>query len=218
MAFDNNDRILIADFDGVVRAFDAAEGRFIRIITDVTAGAEQVSAMVVSPVTNELLVVDGRAGEQVRRYDASAGTILGFFGTVGTVATQAVDLVFFGDPATAVFVADAAGRLVRCSPAGDACTVVAASSGVLQPGGPTSIALNPASGVEGVEADVVIADAVANAVIACNSAATACSVFGDTQGLDSAYRDVAFAPFELPEPEPPPEITTTTTSTTLPAP
>jgi hypothetical protein len=217
LAFDNEDRILVAGAAGGVDAFDATRGRFIGTVADVTSDTEEVAAIAISPVTNNLLVVDGRAGQPVRVYDASTGAPADppTFGDVGTVATQAIDLAFLDG---AVFVADAAGELITCANAelGTDCSVVAAASALLQPGGPTSIAANPAFDV--TDADVLIADSVAKAVIACKSDGSSCAVFGDSAGLDSDYLDLAFAPAAVPTPPPPPQFTTTTTSTTITAP
>jgi hypothetical protein len=217
MAFDNEDRILIAGAAGGVDAFDATQGRFIRTVADVTTGTEEVSAIAISPVTNDLLVVDGRAGQPVRAYNSSTGAPAEppTFGDIGTVAAQAVDLAFLNG---VVFVADAAGHLVTCTNAelGTNCSVVTAADALLQPNGPTSIAVNPAA--DATDADVLIADSVAKAVIACKSDGSSCTTFGESAGLDSEYLDLAFAPAAVPAPEPPPQFTTTTTSTTLPAP
>jgi len=216
MTFDENTRLFVANSGGRVQIFDDL-GRFIRELGTVAQGLEEVAAIAISPVTGELLVVDGRSGEPVRRYDVATGDALGTLGNIETVANTPIDLAFFGDPVTDLFVADAAGALVRCDPDGTACADVAPASGFLASGGPTSLAINPAA--DETDADVLVADAVNKAVIACSADGTSCSVFGDTQDLDSQYLDLTFAPPAVPVVEPPPMITTTTlgaTTTTVP--
>jgi hypothetical protein len=195
-----------------VQIFDSAEGRFERTLGDVATGLEQVTAIAISPVNGELLVVDGRAGEPVRRYNVASGNFVGPLGTIETVAAQAVDIAFFGDPASALYVADAGGALVRCATNGTGCAAVAAANGQLSANGPTSVAVNPAA--EFTTADVLVADAVARIVLACDSTGGSCAPFGDSAGIDSEYRDIAFAPAALPMVDPPPMITTTTSVTT----
>jgi hypothetical protein len=214
LTFDDSGRLFVANSDGGVQIFDAA-GRFIRQLATVAQGLEQVAAIAVSPVTGDLLVVDGRAGQPVRQYDVASGAALGALGDVETVANTPVDVAFFGDPATDLFVADATGALVRCDPDGTSCAVVAAASSLLAGGSPSAVTVNPAA--DATDADVLVADPVNKQVVACSSDGSACSVFGDTKDLDSQYLDLTFSPPEVPDVEPPPTITTTTlgdTSTT----
>ena len=52
-------------------------------------------------------------------------------------------------------------------------------------------------------------DPVGQRVIACDSNGDSCSTFGDTEDVDSEYRDIFFSPQEVPT------TTSSTTSTTL---
>jgi hypothetical protein len=73
------------------------------------------------------------------------------------------------------------------------------------------VAVNPSADV--TDADVLVADALAKRVIACDLDGTSCGVFGDTAGLDSDYVDIVFAPPAVPDVPPPPILSTTTTTT-----
>jgi hypothetical protein len=209
LAFDEAERLFVANTDGSVQRYDSL-GRFIASVGDVTALAEQVGAIALSPVSGELLVVDGRAAQPIRRYNPSNGAFLGVLGTVESVATQPVDIAFFAT--TDLFVADGTGALVRCNPDGTACADVAAATSLLAPGGPTSVAVNPAA--EATAADVMIADSVNRTVVACDADGSACAVFGETSDLRSTYLDLTFAPTELPTVLPPPNTTTLPETTT----
>jgi len=202
LAFDGAGRLYVADADGTVRTYDGETGLFLDTVGDVTSGEQSVRAIAVSPVTGDLLVVDGRAGEAIRVYDAATGAAKGVLGETGGAVGRAMDLAFSEEPA--LFIADADGVVVRCSASGTDCAPLSGASGLLEPGGPTAVAVNPA--VSAVDARVLVADAVAKAVVACSLDGSSCSVFGDTVGLDSAYADLFFAPPELP----------TTTTTTIP--
>ena len=61
---------------------------------------------------------------------------------------------------------------------------------------------------------MLIADRVSSYVVACTIDGAACDVFGDTEGQDSEYLDILFAPVVTPTPD---TTTSTTTTTTLPA-
>jgi hypothetical protein len=80
---------------------------------------------------------------------------------------------------------------------------------LLAPGGPTAIEINPSAAYV-PESAVLIADRVSAYVVACTIDGSACDVFGDTEGQDSEYLDVLFAPVTTPTPD----TTTTTISTT----
>ena len=212
LAFDASGRQHVADVDGTVSVFDT-RGRFIRIFGDVAAAGENVVAMTFSPTSGELLVVDGGAGAGIRRYDGATGAALGVLGETATAVSRALDLAFAGtDPATDLFIADVGGDLVRCDPDGTGCASFADAAALLSPGGPTAVAVNPSADV--TDADVVVADALAKRVIACELDGTSCMVFGDTAGLDSDYVDIVFAPPAVPDVPPPPILSTTTSTTT----
>ncbi len=238
IAFDENGRLHVADSDGAVSIFDgglgggATKGLFIAAFGDVTGGGESVSSMLFSPVTGNLLVVDGGAGAGIREY-SPAGASLGVLGDTAGAVTQAVDAAFLsefvcrhdtgigcslhadcealeetskcipGDPAS-LLIADRAGDVVECDPDGTNCASFGTAAASLSANGPTSIATNPSGGA--TTAKVLIADEVSEEVIGCDETGS-CSVFGDTSAVASDYNGVFFAPPMSP-------TTTTTTSTT----
>ena len=205
LAFSETGELYVVEGDGVVSVFNAANGLFVSVFGDVTSGAEEVINIAISPLTGELLAVDGRAGEPARRYDAS-----GFLGDLGetSVAGRLVDIAFAGGLPGSLFLADATGNLYRCSADGSSCAVSAAADGLLAGGGPSAVAGNPSYAFSGASsAAVLLADAVNGWVVACNEAATSCQVFGDTDTLSSDFSDLFYGPTETP-------TTTSTSSTT----
>jgi len=205
LAFSETGELYVVEGDGVVSVFNAANGLFVSVFGDVTSGAEEVVNIVISPLTGELLAVDGRAGEPARRYDAN-----GFLGDLGetAVAGRLVDIAFAGGLPGSLFLADATGSLYRCSADGSSCEVSAAADSLLAGGGPSAVAGNPSYAFSAASsASVLLADAVNGWVVACNDAATSCQVFGDTDTLGSDFSDLFFAPTETP-------TTTSTSSTT----
>ena len=205
MAFDAGGDLYVASTDGTVSIFDGGTGLAIGVFGDVTAGTESVVAIGFAPSNGNLLVVDGQAGEAVREYGINSGSLRGDFGDTAGAAARAVDIAFLGDPPTDMYIADGAGDLIRCDANGTGCVVMPAAATLLPVNGPTAVAANPAGA--GVDAAVLVTDSVNQRVIDCNVDGSVCGVFGDTVALPSAYRDVFFAPPDVPT------TTTTTTST-----
>lgn len=200
----DNGRLYVAQQDGEVKVFDGTTGLLITTFGNV--GANPIS-MRFSPTSGDLLVVDGVAGSGVRAF-GSDGVSNGVLGDTDSAVTEAVDLDFLGDPATALLVADRTGRVVRCDTDGTDCGVFSAEADdLLEAGSPSAIAVNPSSGESDTDADVLIADPVGERVIACDAAGD-CGTFGETDEIDSDYEDVFFAPTSAPT------TTTTVTSTT----
>ena len=199
MAFQpGSGRLFVAQENGDVKIFDGTTGLLITAFTNV--GAFPI-AMRFSPENGDLFVVTGVAGSGVRTFGAD-GTAKGILGDTDTDVTEPVDIDFLGD---SLLVADRAGRVVRCDLDGTDCgSFSAEADSLLDAGSPSAIAVNPSA--DDTDADVLIADPVAERVIACDSTGEDCSVFGDTDEVDSEYEDVFFAPTDAP--------TTTTTSTT----
>jgi hypothetical protein len=211
MAFDASRDLYVANQDGTVAIFDGASGLFEITFGDVTSAGEEVTSLLFHPTTGNLLVVDGRAGQGLREYSIASGALVGVFGATAGAATQAVDAVFLPDAnGGGLLIADAAGDVKRCNRNGAACGSFGTISGLLAPGGPTAIDVNPSAGFVPASA-VVVADRSSAYVVACTVDGAACEVFGATENLASDYLDVFFAPAETPTPD-----TTTTTSTTLP--
>ncbi len=208
LAFSETGELYVVEGDGVVSVFNAANGLLVSVFGDVTSGVEEVVNIAISPLTGELLAVDGRAGEPARRYSAS-----GFLGDLGetAVAGRLVDIAFAGGLPGSLFLADATGSLYRCAADGSSCAVSAAADGLLAGGGPSAVAGNPSYAFSAASsAAVLLADAVNGWVVACNEAATSCQVFGDTATLISDFNDLFYAP-----PETPTTTSTSSTTTTL---
>ncbi|RMF25778.1 MAG: hypothetical protein D6760_00150 [Deltaproteobacteria bacterium] len=205
LAFDASGRLFVADSDGRVQIYDGSTGLFIRTFGDVAAGGESVSAIAFSPVTGNLLVVDGAAGKAVREYDA-AGNLVGPLGATGAAAGVAVDLAFADDGTNDLLIADGDGDVIRCASDGTGCSSFGSASSVLQAGGPTAIEVNPSDAAP--SAKVLIADSVLGAVVGCSGDGATCGVFGETDSISSSFSDVLFAPPAVPT------TTTTTVSTT----
>jgi hypothetical protein len=205
LAFAADGRLYVADSDGVVSIFNGSNGLFLKQLGDVAGAGENVSSIGFDPASGNLLVADGGAGLGIRAFDANDGSSFGVLGDTATAVSQAVDFAFLGDPPTALFIADGAGDVVRCDADGAGCNAFGAVvSGLLAAGGPTAIAINPAGAFS--NAEVLVADGVAEQVVGCAADGSACIAFGDTAGLSSGYSDIVFAPLSLP----------TTTSTTIP--
>jgi len=205
LAFDASGRLFVADSDGSVQVYDGSTGLFIRTFGDVAAGTEGVVAMEFSPVTGNLLVVDGAAGEALREYDA-AGNLVGTLRQTASAVGTAVDLAFADDGSDDLLIADGDGDVIRCAADGTACASFGSASSVLQVGGPTAITVNPSD--DAPSAKVLVADSVLGAVVGCSSDGAACAVFGDTDSVSSSFSDILFAPPSVPT------TTTTTVSTT----
>lgn len=206
LVFGQDGNLYCVDADGTVTIFGGANGLFIGVLGDVTAGTQEVASIAIRPANGNLLVADGRAGEPIREYGIASGNFRSNFGDTGTAVGQAVDLAFADDGM--VYIADQDGQVVVCAQNGTACATLGGSSAALATGGPSAIAVNPAG--EQTTAQIVIADAVAEQVIGCLADGSLCETFGDTVGLGSSYSDVFFAPPVLPT-----TTTTTTTTTTV---
>ena len=205
LTFDASERLFVADSDGTVQVYDGSTGLFIRTFGDVTTGGQSVVAMEFSPVTGNLLVVDGGAGQALREYDA-AGSLVGVLTETASAVGRAVDLAFADDGSDDLLIADGDGDVIRCAAGGTACASFGSASSVLQAGGPTAISVNPSD--DGPSAKVLIADSVLSAVVGCSSDGASCAVFGDTDSISSSFSDILFAPPSVPT------TTTTTVSTT----
>jgi len=196
-----NGRLYVAESDGDTRIFDGSTGL---LISDFGNVGDSPDAMVFSPVSGDLLVVNGQPGSGVRVF-GNGGNAKGVLGDTDTAVSQPVDLDFLGDPPTDLLIADAAGDVIRCDVDGTDCDSFGDVGAMLAPGSPSAIAANPAFAF--TNNDVMIADPEGERVIACNSDGTSCGTFGETDEIDSEYRDIFFAPPVLP-------TTTTTNSTT----
>lgn len=208
LAFDAENDLYVANQDGTVEIFDGASGLRRGTFGDVTAAGEEVTSLLFVPDSGNLLVVDGRAGQPLREYDIGTAALVGAFGATGSIG-QAVDATYLGDLGDALLVADASGDVIECAADGTACAPFGSAGALLSPGGPTAIELNPSAAYV-PESAVLIADRVSAYVVACTIDGSACDVFGDTEGQDSEYLDVLFAPVTTPTPD----TTTTTISTT----
>lgn len=196
-----NGRLYVAQKNGDVLMFDGTTGLLVGSFGNVGLSPRAIRF---SPTTGDLLVVGGIPGSGVKAFSAD-GTALGVLGDTATDVTTPVDLDFVGEEGDLV-IADSAGRVVRCDSEGTDCGQFSAEADSLLPAGsPSAIVVNPSS--EHTDNDVIIADPVNERVIACDSDGNDCSVFGDTEGQDSTYTDVFFAPGTAP-------TTTTSTSTT----
>lgn len=215
LAFDSDDDLYVANQDGTVQIFDGASGLRRGTFGDVTLAGEEVTSLLFAPSGN-LLVVDGRAGQPLREYDVSTGALLGPYGATGGIG-QAIDATFLGDLGDALLVADATGNVIECGADGTNCGAFGTAGSLLSPGGPTAIEINPSAGYV-PESAVLIADRVSGYVVACTIDGSACDVFGETEGQDSEYLDLLFAPVVTPTPDTTTTLpgSTTTTTTTLP--
>lgn len=211
LAFDSEADLYVADQDGSVSIFDGASGLRIGGFTDVTAAGEEVTSLLFAPDGN-LLVVDGRPGQALREYDISTGALLGPYGATASVG-QATDATFLGDLGDALLVADGSGNVIECESDGTNCAAFGTAGALLAPGGPTAIEVNPSAAYV-AESAVLIADRGSSYIVACTIDGGSCDVFGDTEGQDSEYLDILFAPVTTPTPD---TTTSTTTTTTLPA-
>lgn len=206
-----NGDLYVASQDGTIDLYDDSTGLFAGTLTDVTALGEEVTAIMFVPETDRLLVVDGRPGQGLREYDGSTGAFVGVYGQTAAAAVQAVDAAFLSEAdGGGLLIADAAGDVKLCNANGAACAPFGNVSTLLANGGPTAVEVNPSAAFVPASA-VVVADRTSEYVVACTATGTSCGVFGDTEGLDSQYLDVFFAPPGAPIPD-----TTTTTTTTLP--
>jgi DNA-binding beta-propeller fold protein YncE len=208
LAFDAENVLYVANQDGTVQIFDGASGLLKRTFGDVTAAGEEVTSLLFVADSGNLLVVDGRAGQPLREYDIDTAALVGAFGATGDIG-QAVDATYLGDLGDALLVADATGDVIECAADGTACAPFGSAGALLAPGGPTAVEINPSAAYV-PESAVLIADRVSSYVVACTIDGAACDVFGDTEGQDSEYLDVLFAPVTTPTPD----TTTTTISTT----
>jgi len=197
---ESNGRLYVAEADGDTLIFDGTTGLLISEFGDV---GNSPDAMVFSPVTGDLLVVNGQAGSGVRAF-GNNGNSKGTLGDTAAAVDEPVDLDFLGDPATDLLIADAAGGVVRCDVDGTDCGPFG-DAGAALAGPPSAIAANPSFAF--TDNDVLIADPAGDRVIACNSDGESCETFGETDEINSEYRDIFFAPPQLPS-------TTTTLSTT----
>jgi hypothetical protein len=208
LAFNAANVLYVANQDGTVQIFDGSSGLLKGTFGDVTAAGEEVTSLLFVPDSGNLLVVDGRAGQPLREYDIETAALIGAFGATGSIG-QAVDATYLGDLGDALLVADASGDVIECAADGTACAPFGSAGALLSPGGPTAIEINPSAAYV-PESAVLIADRVSAYVVACTIDGSACDVFGDTEGQDSEYLDVLFAPVTTPTPD----TTTTTISTT----
>jgi hypothetical protein len=206
LGFDSESDLYVADQSGSVSIFDGASGLRIGEFGDVTAAGEEVTSLLFAPNGN-LLVVDGRPGQPLREYNISTGALLGPYGATGSIG-QATDATFLGDLGSALLVADGTGNIIECDADGTNCGPFGTAGSLLAPGGPTAIEVNPSAAYV-TDSAVLVADRVSSYVVACTIDGSACDVFGDTEGQDSEYLDLLFAPVVTPTPD-----TTTTTSTT----
>jgi hypothetical protein len=202
LTFSNADgRLYVAQKNGKVLMFDGATGLLVGEFGNVGPNPE---AMRFSPTTGNLLVVASVPGSGVKAF-ASNGTPLGVLGDTDTDVIEPVDIDFVGENSD-LLIADRIGRVVRCDGDGTDCGQFAVEADNLLPlGSPSAIVVNPSA--EYTENDVMIADPVNGRVIACDSDGVDCSIFGDTEELDSEFKDIFFAPSAAP-------TTTTSTSTT----
>ena len=207
LAFDAENNLYVANQDGTVSIFDGSSGLLEGSFGDVTAAGEEVTSLLFVPDSGNLLVVDGRPGQPLREYDGETGALLGAYGNTGTIG-QATDATFLGDLGDALLVADGTGDVIECDSDGTNCGAFGTAGPLLAPGGPTAIQINPSAAYVPASA-VLIADRVSSYVVACTIDGATCDVFGDTEGQDSEYLDLLFAPVVTPTPD-----TTTTTSTT----
>lgn len=199
----DNGRLYVGQADGQVKIFHGTTGLLIKSFGNVGAAPH---AMQFDPDSGDLLVVDGTAGSGVRAF-GSNGAAKGVLGDTATAIDTPVDLALIGDPPDAILVADAAGAVVRCDLDGEDCGAFSDDlDDMLAAGSPSAIAYNPSAGH--TDADVLVADPIAERVIACDEDGNDCDTFGDTEGLESVYADVFFSP------PTPPTTTTTVTSTT----
>lgn len=205
----DNNRLFVAEAGGQVLMFDDESGFLISAFGNVGAGPV---ALEFSPVTGNLLVVYGDAGSGVREFDKDDGSDLGVLGQTAAAAGEPVDIDFLGeDENFDLLIADRTGKVVRCNPNGTGCgSFSSEADDMLAPGSPSAIAVNPSS--DFTDNDVMIADPAGERVIACNSNGGSCGTFGDTDEIDSEYRDVFFSPATEPTTT---TSTSTTTSTTL---
>jgi len=175
--------------------------------------------MAFSPLTGELFVVDGAAGAPLRVYNAD-GTFDRSLPDTAAATTRAIDLVFQGDPALALLIADFGGsRIVSCDTDGEQCGNFGQTASLLAGTIPTAIAINPAPSMP-TDAEVLITDAGGRRVMGCSADGTSCTEFGQTRGQSSSYVDLFFAPTTSPTTTTTtlPDIGSSTTTTSLPSP
>ncbi len=195
-------RLYIAETSGRVLVFDDTTQLLINKFGDVE---DHPTALQFSPVGDDpdLLVVDGTPG--VKIYDAN-GVAQGVLGETATATDEPVDLDFLDDGT--LLIADRTGKVVRCDTDGTGCESFSPElDGMLANGSPTAIAVNPSA--EFTDNDVLVTDPVGQRVIACKSNGNGCATFGETEDVDSEYRDIFFAPQETPT------TASSTTTTTL---
>lgn len=211
LAFDSEEDLYVADQDGTVSIFDGSSGLRIGTFGDVTAAGEEVTSLLFAPNGN-LLVIDGRAGQAIREYNVSTGALLGAYGDTGSIG-QAKDATFLGDLGSALLVADGTGNVIECDADGTNCGAYGTAGSLLAPGGPTAVEINP-SAAYAPQSAVLIADRVSAYIVACTIDGSTCDVFGESEGQDSEYLDLLFAPVVTPTPDT--TTTSSTTTTTLP--
>ena len=198
---EDNNRLYIAEAGGRVLMFDDTTQLLISKFTDIDEVAKAIAFV---PGTGDMLVVDGTPGVKVY---SDTGVSQGVLGETGTATTEPVDLDFLDDDT--LLIADASGKVVRCNEDGNNCQSFSTQlDGLLAAGSPSAIAVNPSA--EATNNDVLVADPVGGRVIACNSNGSGCGTFGDTDEIDSEFRDIFFAPQQTPT-----TTTSSTTSTTL---
>jgi hypothetical protein len=208
LAFNADNNLYVANQDGTVSIFDGSSGLLKGSFGDVTAAGEQVTSLLFVPDSGNLLAVDGRPGQPLREYDIATGALRGAYGSTATVG-QATDAAFLGDLGDALLIADGTGDVIECDSDGTNCGAFGTAGPLLAPGGPTAIQINPSAAYVPASA-VLIADRVSGYVVACTIDGASCDVFGETEGQDSEYLDLLFAPVVTPTPD----TTTTTSSTT----
>lgn len=199
----DNGRLYVGDLLGDVRMFDGKSGLLVSKFANV--GFAPI-AMRFSPVSGELYVVSGVGGTGIRHFSAN-GDNLGVLGETASALDEPVDFDFLPeDEDHDLVIADRTGKVVRCDVDGDDCRQFSAEAdNLLAAGSPSGIAVSPSAPY--TDNDVMIADPVGQRVITCSSDGDDCSTFGETEGADSDFSDVFFAPFATP-------TTTTTSSTT----
>lgn len=201
----DNQRLYAAEAGGRVLIFDGTTGLLITSFGNV--GANPV-ALRFSPVSGDLLVVDGQPGAGVKAFDTN-GNAKGVLGDTDTAVSEAVDLDFLPE-SNRLLIADRTGKVVACDADGTDCGQFSAGAdNLLSAGSPSAIAINPS--YDSTSADVLIADPVGERVIACNLNGSGCGTFGETDEIDSEFSDVFFSPTSAPT-----TTTTSSTTTTLP--